>query len=324
MPVSVQFGDAEVAPGEKGWGRVEVGRRPDGSQIFIPVMIVNGAQDGPSLNVSSGCHGDEYEGSQAIRRWWHKLDPGQMKGVFVGVPVINVMAYEAGSRTSWVDHLNLNRVYPGRPDGFITERLAYVYLNEVVYKCDLVMDLHGGGNIQTMGNQVVWRTDPGEPETIEKSLELAKATGFKYIWKGSGGWGGTVTVEALKKGIPAITVEAGGDGRCLEPVIQDMENLIGNVLKHYGFIEGTPQPAQEVVMFKGTFIHCQSGGLYTQKIGLHERVKKGQELATVAYLFGQVVETIEAPFDGIVSSKRTFPTVQPGEWALQVGRIVEE
>jgi len=324
MPKIFQVGNMKVEPGDKQCGRVEIGRRPDGSQIYIPVMIANGAGDGPALNVSSGCHGDEYEGSVAIRRWWKALDPQALRGVFLGVPVINVLAYEAGTRQSWIDHTNLNRVYPGNPTGFITERLAHIYLNEVVYKADMVMDLHGGGNIQIMGHQVIWRTNPGGPEVTEKAFKLAKATGWKYIWKGSGTWGGTVTIEALKKGIPALTVEAGGEGRCLEPIVQDFEKLIGNVMKTYKMIDGQPETADKLIMFQGSFLHCNVGGLYTQKVGLHERVKEGQELATIEDLFGEVVETIRAPFDGIVSSKRTFPTVNPGDWALQVGRIVED
>ncbi|MBC8246255.1 MAG: succinylglutamate desuccinylase/aspartoacylase family protein [Deltaproteobacteria bacterium] len=324
MTEVIQIGNISVAPGEKKLGRLEVARRPDASRIYIPLMIVNGSADGPVLNVSSGCHGDEFEGSVAIRRWWRALDPNSVNGAFIGVPVINVSAYEAGTRTSWVDQLNLNRVYPGKPDGKLTEKLAHVYLTEVVYKADMVMDLHGGGNIQVMGNQTVWRTEPGKAETIEKSLALAKATGFEYIWVGSGGWGGTVTVEALKKNIPAITVEAGGEGRCLEPIVKVHEKLIGNVLKTFGMIDGDPEQASQFVMFKGTFMQCTVGGLFTPMAEPHEHVREGQVLGTVADLYGEVVETIKAPSDGIVSSKRTFPVVQPGDWVVQFGQIIEE
>jgi len=320
----VRIGELSVEPGTKKYGSIEVALRPDGSPIYIPLMIVNGVEEGAVLNISSGCHGDEYEGGEAIRRTWRSLDPEALKGVFLGVPVINVLAFESGTRTSWIDHLNLNRVFPGNPDGFITEKLAHVYLNEVVSKADLVVDLHGGGNIMIMGNQVIYRDTPGEAEVIEKELELAKATGFEYIWKGSGGWGGTITVEALKKGIPAVTAEAGGEGRCLEPIVKDFERLISNVMKAFNMMEGKPQLPSKWVMFQGGFINTRRGGFWTQAVGLKERVKEGQTLGTVIDLFGEVVETIKAPFDGIVCSKRTFPVVQPGDWTVQVGRIVEE
>lgn len=324
MANTFRIGELSVEPGTKKYGSIEVALRPDGSPIYIPVMIVNGVEEGAVLNISSGCHGDEYEGGEAIRRTWRFLDPEELRGVFLGVPVINVLAFESGTRTSWIDHLNLNRVFPGNPDGFITEKLAHVYLNEVVSKADLVVDLHGGGNIMIMGNQVIYRDTPGEAEVIEKELELAKATGFEYIWKGSGGWGGTITVEALKKGIPAVTAEAGGEGRCLEPIVKDFERLISNVMKAFNMMEGKPQLPSKWVMFQGGFINTRRGGFWTQAVGLKERVKEGQTLGTVIDLFGEVVETIKAPFDGIVCSKRTFPVVQPGDWTVQVGRIVEE
>lgn len=320
----VRIGDLSVEPGTKKCGTVEVALRPDGSPIYIPLMIVNGAEEGPVLNISSGCHGDEYEGGEAIRRTWRSLAPEGLRGVFLGVPVINVLAFESGTRMSWVDHLNLNRVFPGNPDGFITEKLAHVYLNEVVRKADLVVDLHGGGNIQIMGNQVIYRDTPGEPDVIRKELELAKATGFEYIWKGSGGWGGTISIEALKNGIPAVTAEAGGEGRCLEPIVEDFEKLISNVMKAFNMIEGTPQLPSKPVVFQGGFIHTRRGGFWKQAVGLRERVKQGQTLGTVTDLFGEVVETITASFDGIVCSKRTFPVVQPGDWTVQIGTIVEE
>jgi len=320
----INIGDVSVAPGEKKCGRLQFGSRPDGAPIFIPLMIVNGAGQGPVFNVSGGCHGDEYEGCEAIRRWWRALDPKDLRGVFLGVPVINVVAFEAGNRLSWIDKANLNRVYPGSPTGFLTERLAHVYLNQVVYKADLVLDIHGGGNIQTMADVAIWRDSPGEPEVIQGCLKLARATGFKYIWKGSAGHSGTVTIEAMKKGIPAVTVEAGGDGRCREEVIQACEKIVGNIMKSYNMIDGEPDLPAETIMAQGLFIHAESGGFYTQAVEVHERVKAGQTLGTISDLFGQVIETIKAPYDGIVYSKRTFPVVHSGDWTLVVAKVVDE
>jgi len=319
-----RVGGLEVEQGTKKCGRVEVAPRPDGSAIYIPVMVVNGVGEGPVLNISSGCHGDEYEGGEAIRRVWRSLDPKILKGVFLGVPVINVLAFESGTRASWIDHLNINRVFPGNPGGFITERVANVYLNEVVLKANMVVDLHGGGDIQAMANQVIFRDSPGEVDVIERELELAKATGFDLIWKGSGGWGGTVTVEALKRGIPAVTAEAKGEGRCMESVVKEFEKLISNVLKSYKLIEGTPELPARYTIFQGQFIHCSKGGFYTQLVELKEKVKEGQALAVVTDLFGEVIETLKAPYDGIVCSKRTFPSVQPGDWGLMIGKVLEE
>jgi len=324
MAGTFRIGGLSVEEGTKKYGRLEVAPRPDGSPIYIPVMVVNGMGEGPVLNISSGCHGDEYEGGEAVRRTWKSLDPKTLKGIFLGVPVINVLAFESGMRASWIDHLNINRVFPGNPGGFITERVAHAYLNEVVSKANLVVDLHGGGNIQAMANQVIFRDSPGEPEVIKREMELAKATGFDFIWKGSGGWGGTVTIEALKRGIPAVTAEAKGEGRCEESVVKEFEKLISNVMKSYKMIEGKPDLPSKYVLFQGQFIHCSHGGFFRQLVELREKVKAGQALATVTDLFGEVIETLKAPYDGVVASKRTFPPVQPGEWGLMIGKVLEE
>ena len=322
MPKTFHIGDTSVEPGTKKCGRLQVAIRPDGSQIYLPLMIVNGAGNGPVLNAGAGCHGTEYEGPEAIRRWWSTLDPKAFRGVFLGVPVINILAFEAGIHKSWVDQANLNRICPGKPDGSITEKLAYIYINEVVRKADLSMDLHGGGSTHLLGHQVIWR-DFGGTEVVQKSLDLAKATGFEYIWKGSGGWGGTITQAALKIGVPAVTVEAGGGGRYTASVVNDYERLLGNVMKIYNMIDGDPAPPAKMIMFQGTFIPCRVGGFYTQTVGLYERVKEGQKLGTIVDLFGEVVEIIKAPFDGIINAERTLPLVHPGDLTVALGEIVE-
>lgn len=322
MPKTFYVGDISVKPGEKKCGRLHVAVRPDGTQIYLPLMIVNGAGDGPVLNVGAVCHGTEYEGSVAIRRWWRAIDPKTFSGIFLSVPVINVIAYEGGDRSSWIDQLNLNRVCPGKPDGSITERLAHVYLNEVVYKADLALDLHGGGATHLLGHQVIWRDSFGEPEVIEKSLELTKACGWQYVWKGSGDWGGTITMAALKEGVPAVTVEAGGGGRSISSVENDYEKMLGNVMKAYKMIDGQPEFASNLTMFQGTFISCNAGGFWTQTAKIYDQLKEGQEIGNIVDLYGEVVEVVRAPFDGIVSAERTFPAIHAGELTAAFAKIV--
>lgn len=338
MEGTFQVGEIFVEPGTKKCGRISVAFRPDGSLIYLPVMVVNSGKKGPVLNISSACHGDEYEGGEAIRRTWRSLNPNTLRGVFLGVPVVNVLAFESGTRTTWIDQMNLNRAFPGNPDGSITERMAYVYSKEVVSKADLVMDFHGGGNVQKMADLVIYTASSEETEIIQKERALAKATGLDLFWKGGGGslgnvpsvgdhfvsWGETVRVEALKKGIPAITSEIGGEGRCLETVVKTFENIISNVMKSYNMVDGKPTLPSKRIIFDGKFIRCRRGGFWTQRVDLRERVKEGQTLGIVTDFFGEEVETVRAPYDGIIASRRTFPAVQPGDWALLFGKIVSE
>jgi len=321
MKREIAIGSLVVRPGEKSCGPLPIARRADGSEIYVPLMIVNGAGDGPVLNLSSGCHGDEYEGGEAIRRAYRGLDPRTLAGALLGVPVMNPLAFEAGARLSPTDHLNLNRAFPGKERGFYTERLAHLYLNEVVKRADCVADLHGGGNIMTLAPMTIYR-DLGGEALAKQAYDLARSTGFEWLWRSGGGWTGPVVMEAQKAGIPAVTVEVEGEGRNRERVIRRFEEMIDTMLKFHQMIEGAPRLPEKVHHFEGTFMHTVTGGLYHQTAKLLERVTRGQVVATVSDYYGEVREEIVAPHDGIVMSQRTFGGVEPGGWTLMVGKPV--
>lgn len=318
MKEALKVGDLEVKSGEKKYGRLKVACRADGSEIYIPLMIVNGSEDGPIFLVNSGCHGDEYEGGEAIRRAYKTLDPGKVKGSIIGVPVMNTTAFEASNRCSSFDNLNLNRVFPGKERGFFTERLAYVYHNEISKKADYIIDFHGGGNIQTLAHLAIWRNEGGE-NTVKRAYDLVRSTGTNLIWKGSGGWAGPMCVEAQKLEIPTVTVEMAGEGRAREEIIGKFEKMVYNVLRTYKLIDGEPELPEKVTIFEGSFISCINGGFYEQKVEVLEKVRKNDLLGTIRNPFGEIVEEIRASFDGIIASKRTFPSIEPGGWTLMIG-----
>jgi predicted deacylase len=283
-------------------------------------MIVNGTEDGPVINISSGCHGDEYEGGEAIRRIYREIDSEGFRGALIGVPVMNPLAFESGTRLSPVDYLNLNRVFPGKERGFLTERLAYLYINEVAKQADYIIDLHGGGNIQSLAPMAIYR-DIGGDDTAKRAWELVRSTGIEIVWKGSGGWSGPIALEGQKIGIPAITVEFAGEGRAREEIIQKFEKLIKNVFRFYRMIDGRPTLPKKLRHFEGSFINSVNGGFYQQKVEILQEVKKGELLGTISNHFGEITERILCPFDGIVMSKRTFGSIEPCGWTLMVGKL---
>jgi len=321
MRKTIKIGALEVKCGEKKYGPLNISKRADGSDIYVPLMIVNGAEDGPVMNISSGCHGDEYEGGEAIRRTYRGLDPKQFRGVFLGVPVLNPLAFEAGQRVSSVDSLNLNRVFPGKERGFVTERIAYLYMNEVARKADYIIDLHGGGNIMSLAPMAIYR-DIGGDEVAKRAYDLVRSTGIELIWKGSGGWTGPISLEGQKAGIPAITVEFAGEGRAREEIIQKFERMIERVFTFFKMVDGDLGRADKVTHFEGTFISSINGGFYQQKVEILEKVKERDLLATISNHFGEIVEEIHAPFDGLVMSKRTFGSIEPGGWTLMIGKVL--
>src|SRR5690606_19139153 len=116
------------------------------SPIGIPWMAVRGAEDGPVLTVDSGIHGDEFEGPEAILRIWQALDPSTLRGTFIGVPIVNIPAYEVPSRLSPIDSVNMNRIFPGTSGRSVSHLIARRFFEDIVQKSDAVLDLHGGGS----------------------------------------------------------------------------------------------------------------------------------------------------------------------------------
>lgn len=319
MTQTIQAGSLAVRPGEKRHGPLPIAKRPDGTDIFVPLMIVNGAKPGPTLFLDSAVHGDEYEGGEAIRRLYRELDPTRLKGAVIGVPVMNPLGFEAGNRVSPADTLNLNRCFPGREHGFFTEQLAYRIM-EVAKQADYAVDCHGGGNVMALA-PVAIRRDIGGPEVARRARGLVQATGLDLVWVNGGGWGAAIAVELQKIGIPTTCVEILGEGRAREAVTRQFSVLFKNVMRWLKMIPGKPTLPKRVIEYEGVFINSTHGGFYQQTVELRQLVKRGQLCGTVSDFYGEVVEEIRAPHAGIVASKRTFGTLPPGGWTLMVGKV---
>jgi predicted deacylase len=318
MP-TLNVGSLKVGPGQKKYGPLVIAKRPDGTDIFVPLMVVNGAKPGPTLFLDSAIHGDEYEGSEAIRRLYRELDPARLKGAVIGIPIMNPLAYEVGNRVSPPDTLNLNRCWPGKERGFFSERLAYCIM-QVAKQADYAIDCHGGGNIMALAPVAIYR-DIGGSAVAQRARELVRATGLDLVWMGAGGFANTFALEMQKIGIPSTCVEIIGEGRAREEVTWQFFGLFRSVMQWLKMIPGTPKLPKKVIEFEGTFISAIHGGFYQQIVELKQMVKRGQLCGTVSDFYGEILEEIRAPHDGIVASKRTFGTLPPGGWTLMVGKV---
>lgn len=116
-----------------------------GGPLRMPVLVARGLERGPAIAVLGGVHGDEYEGPYAVKRVFESLRPSEMSGLFLGVPHSNPPAFAAGTRTSPLDGGNLARVFPGSPDGAVTERIAHFLGQRVIAGSDMLIDLHSSG-----------------------------------------------------------------------------------------------------------------------------------------------------------------------------------
>jgi predicted deacylase len=232
---------------------------------------------------------------------------------------MNPLAYEVGNRVSPPDTLNLNRCWPGKERGFFSERLAYCIM-QVAKQADYAIDCHGGGNIMALAPVAIYR-DIGGSAVAQRARELVRATGLDLVWMGAGGFANTFALEMQKIGIPSTCVEIIGEGRAREEVTWQFFGLFRSVMQWLKMIPGTPKLPKKVIEFEGTFISAIHGGFYQQIVELKQMVKRGQLCGTVSDFYGEILEEIRAPHDGIVASKRTFGTLPPGGWTLMVGKV---
>jgi hypothetical protein len=325
------IGTAVAGPGEKAQGGVRVAVRPDGTDIRMPILLVNGAKPGPTLVVDAGIHGDEYEGMEAIHRVYRDLDPAELVGVFIGVPVVNVPAFEAGARANPFDRYSnsdLNRNFPGLAHGALSERTAYTYFNEVVKKADCLITFHSGGNVFNLPPKITYE-ETSNPELNRKTFEITKAFGVDVLWKNLP-HDGMLARAAVEAGIPTTCPEVGGSDRVPERreahVTIDYKGIL-SVIRYLGMLPGEPIRLEHFVVMEGeSHIYANYGGImrYEPEVRPKAQIKEGQIIGRIVDMLGNEVEVVRAQWDGIVTTMRTMPLIYTGDWFIGIGRIVEE
>jgi predicted deacylase len=311
------IGTLTCAPGERAQGLIPVGTSTYGVELGIPLLVVNGTEPGPVLCVDAGVHGDEYDGQEAVRRVVAETDPATLRGTLVGIPCMNTPAFEAAARTSGLDHANLNRIFPGDPDGSYSLRLAATFVAQVVPAIDALVDLHTGG---TFGEITPLAIVQGGYEDLATGIGLA--AGHQIVWKG-GKWGGTVRHPTLEAGKPAITIEAGG-GTYREETVDLHVASVRNIMRQLGMTDGEPELRDSYTAVSGTFARSASGGFFLAHAGPGETCKEGDLIGSVIDHYGNTLEEVRAAQDGIVLWVRRIRTVRPGDEVVIFGAVEGE
>ncbi|MGH2558609.1 MAG: succinylglutamate desuccinylase/aspartoacylase family protein [Thermomicrobiales bacterium] len=311
----ITIGSASAARGHRADGWLELGRRTDNSPLQTPVILVNGAHDGPALWIHGCTHGDEFDGTVAIWRALELVDPRTLRGALIVFPALNTSAFEARQRVSPIDGLDLNRVFPGDPNGSYTRRLAHLTEHLVKEHADFMIDLHGGGNEFSVVYYTLYHA--ADSEAGRASDRLAKSAGSHLVWASDDVWlrDGLFT-RVTKAGIGAMLVECGGEGRLHEQNVRDHERSLVNMMRHLEMIDGEMDVLadDEFVMMKSAdFFHCTMGGVVTPLVKLGDEVHQGQPLLQIRDVFGKEVEVVTAPSGpSIVLAIKTYGVTNGG------------
>jgi uncharacterized protein len=313
------IGTAQIIPGEKTTGHLQVCSDTDGSPIQIPILVAAGEAAGPVVWVQGGIHGDEFGGSASIVRFFQELDLNQLNGTFVGVPVVNLPSYKARYRTSPIDGANLNRIFPGDPKGTYSQRLAHALIETVFETADYVLDLHSGGIGLHVDYFLICRQ--GDNEAAKKSMWLAERMGAEVIWQvgGEGSTGGVGTDHLTKMGIPAVTIEVGG-GNFSEKHEQLFKQSIQNAFKALNLLPGEAPIQREYMVYQhGEFIFAGQGGLFVPACKVGSVIHKGDLIGSIINLYGDVTEELYCSSDNayLAATGHRY-------WPLHPGQLVAE
>jgi len=324
---TLKVGGVTANPGEKKSGFINVPAGTDGPEVRIPVTVVTGAKAGPVLALTAGVHGYEYPPVLALQRLKKQLEPSQLSGAVIMVHVANIPSFL--KRTIYYnphDWVNLNRAFPGKVDGSMCERIAYQITSEVIEQCDYLIDNHcGDGNEDLM--PYLYCTEVGDPLLDKKTRDLAVNYGFKVIVHETDrpkdeAASVYCTNTALLRGKPAITIESGKLGRTDEEDIVRIIDGTYNTLKHLNMIEGEPELLFEPVWFEQlTIIRSEHDGLFYPLVHRGHHVQKDEMVGYLTDFFGNIIQEVKAPYDGMILYIIATPPMSEGEPMVSIGRF---
>ncbi|MCG8274607.1 N(2)-acetyl-L-2,4-diaminobutanoate deacetylase DoeB [Aquamicrobium sp. NLF2-7] len=278
--------------------------------VMIPVCVVRNG-NGPTALLTGANHGDEYEGPLALYELARTLDPDAVSGTVIIVPAMNYPAFRAGTRTSPIDRGNMNRSFPGRPDGTVTEKIADYFQRELLPRADLVFDFHSGGRTLDFLPYCAAHILPDKAQEA-KAFAAVEAFAAPYSMK-------MLEIDAVgmydtaaeDMGKVFVTTELGGGGTARAETVRIARRGIANVLRHAGIVEGATAKSETRWLDMPSddcFIFAEDDGLFETMVDLGEDVREGMIIARIHPIgrTGLAPQEIRAKMSGILVA-RHFP-----------------
>ncbi|MEJ8573526.1 succinylglutamate desuccinylase/aspartoacylase family protein [Microbaculum marinum] len=302
-------------------GKLDIGALPDGTPVEIPVEIVRGAEDGPVLWLHGCVHGNEYCGTYIIHELMRSLKPEALKGTVVALPVLNLTAFLKNQRMSPFEQFgggDLNRCFPGRADGSVTEQIAHAIYTPLKKYATHLVDFH---TAFTPDTRWMLYSAPGG-EVSDKAETMARAFGYRDTLPSPPDLlVGSAITTAAQDGIPTLIVEAGGIGPAFEmSTVEDAGGRLQNVMRALGMLEGEVTEYGPFNYFT-TFAWCcaTTAGLFERTVSCGDTVTKGQTIGRYYDLYGKPNGEATAPESGVVLAIHAGALMARGETLIHIG-----
>ena len=319
-------GTATAARGQRATGVIAV---PAGSDAALntPVAVFHGAKPGPVLALVSGAHGTEYASIIALERLIGLLNPAEIVGTVIVVPLVNVPSFEQKvAHLNPVDGKNMNRFYPGRMDGTQTERASFLITRQVVEQCDHLIDLHGGDLDESLRPYSYW-TKTGNERQDQISREMVLAFGLDHIIISTDRPKDPQASRYLEntattRGKPSITVEAGHAGTVETEDVNALVNGCLNVMRYLKMLPGAATAIERPVWFeKVVTLASEQTGMFYPLIRRGTYVEQGMKIGYVTDYVGNLIFEGRAPVAGVVLYICAVPSMTKGATIANIGVV---
>ncbi|HBB94562.1 MAG TPA: hypothetical protein DC054_04165 [Blastocatellia bacterium] len=321
-------GTATAARGQKATGTIEVPAGSDAA-LSIPVAVFHGAKPGPVLALVAGAHGTEYTSIIALEKLIGSLNPAELSGTVIIVPLINIQSFEQKvPHLNPVDQKSMNRWYPGKMDGTQTDRASYLITKEVVEKCDHLIDLHGGDLDESLRPYSYW-TKTGNEKQDQISKEMVLAFGLDTIIISTDRPKDPQASRYLEntattRGKASITAEAGHAGTVETDDLNALINGCLNVMRYLKMLPRQPAMVEHPVWIeKVVTIASDQTGIFYPLVKRGTYVEQGMKVGYVTDYLGKVIFEARAPVAGVVLYVCAVPSMTKGATIANVGVVAK-
>jgi predicted deacylase len=321
---SFTVGTATAAPGQKATGYLEVPAGLDPA-TSIPVVVINGAKPGKTLALVSGAHGTEYTSIIAIEKLIAALDPAQVTGIVILVPLVNIQSFELKvPHVNPVDNKSMNRFYPGKTDGTQTERASFLITKQIIDRCDYLIDYHGGDLDESLRPYAYWGpTGREDQDRISKQMVLSFGLDHIIIWRER-----PTDINATRyldntasvRGKASIVVEAGHAGTVDSDDLALLVNGTLSSMRALKMVPGDSHPIENPVWIeKLEDVLSEGPGIWYPLVKRGTYVSAGMKLGTITDYFGKTIAEPRAPVTGIILHVNAVPSLKKGDNIADIG-----
>ena len=315
---SFPIGTVKVRAGSRREVSLPISRLVTGAEVSLPVHVLHGREDGPTVWLSAAIHGDEVVGIEVVRRVMAVLDPKTIRGTVLAVPIVNVLGVMSGDRYL-PDRRDLNRSFPGSARGSLAGRIAHLMMKEIIGPSDVGIDLHTGADRRTNLPQI--RCDLEDPQT----RALAEAFGAPVMYHAKLR-DGSLRYAARERGARVLLYEGGESWRFDDWAIEAGVVGVLRVLAHLGMIDVDevdvpPVERPSEVCWRSGWVRARRTGIVHLDAGLGEHVTQGQKLGELFNSFGKRLAIVKADRGGVVIGRAEAPLVNRGDALVHIGEV---